>query len=169
MTAVDSLKALKEFLEKEVASTILLRKEGLTNQEPEFVHPYVALITLPHKNFVPVNFQVPHILVGLSSGTDEADEHSLSVRLQLATVSGDTVFNETANLPDSSGYIDLLNLIERTKGKLINAGVIEKAGLIEKPIHYGIYDEQLTYPYWYGHLTFTLQIPVTNRKMKEFL
>ena len=128
-----------------------------------------ALISLPHKNFMPVNFQVPHILVGLPSGNESADEHSLNIRLQFATFGGDVMFKETANIPDSSGYIDLLNLIERTKERLINAGVIKDGGLIDRPFNYGIYDEQLTYPYWYGYMTFNLQIPITQRQMTEFI
>lgn len=166
MTVVECLEDLKTFLEKKVAPTILLRKEGLTTEE-EFVHPYVALLTLPHKNFMPVNFQVPHMIVGLSNGLD-ASEHSVNIRIQFATIGGNAVFKETANLPESDGYIDLLNLMERTKEKLVNAAVIGSC-VIEKSFDYGIYDEQVTYPYCYGYLNFTMQIPITNRKMKEFL
>lgn len=169
MTAVEALKGLQKFVDKEVASSIKLRKEGLTTEEPEYVNPYVALISLPHKNFMPVNFQVPHILIGLTTGNEAANNHSLSVRMQFATFGGEAHFKETANIPDSSGYIDLLNLIERTKEKLVNAAVIEDVGLIEKSITYGIYDEQLTYPYWYGYMTLDVQIPMTQRQMKEFL
>lgn len=169
MTTVQSLHGLKSFLEREVASQIVLRKEGTTMEEPEYVHPYVATISLPHKNFMPVNFQVPYILVGLATDTDGANEHTISIRLQFATYGGNILFMESANLPDDSGYIDLLNLIERTKERIINAGVIDGIGAIERPLVSGIYDEQLTYPYWYGYMTFDLQIPVTQRQMKEFL
>lgn len=169
MTAVEALTALKEFIEEEVASTILLQKEGHATADPEYVHPYVALLTLPHKNFMPVNFQVPYILIGLANGTDSANEHPLSIQIQFATFGGDIMFKETANVPDSSGYIDLLNLIERTKEKLIQAAVIKECGVVNKPMLYGIYSEQITYPYWYGYMTFDLQITTTMRQMKEFL
>lgn len=169
MTAVESLKGLKRFIEENVANTIKLRMEAASTGEPEYVHPHVGLISLPHKNFMPVNFQVPYILIGLAQDTDADDEHALSIRMQFATYGGNYLFKETANIPDESGYIDLLNLIERTKEKLINAGVIADSGAINKPITSGIYDEQLTYPYWYGYMTFTLQIPIVNRQMKEFL
>lgn len=169
MTAVESLKALQKFIEEEVASKILLQKESDTMEEPERVNPYVALITLPHKNFTPVNFQVPHILIGLANGTDATDEHSLSIQMQFATYGGDIAFKETANIPDSSGYIDLLNLIELTKAKLVQAAVINDCGVVDRPIMYGIYHEEITYPYWYGYVTFDLQITKTLRQMKEFL
>lgn len=169
MTAVEALQALKKFVEDEVASKILLQKEGIATAEPEYVHPYVELITLPHKNFTPVNFQVPYILIGLANGTDAADEHPLSIQMQFATYGGDIVFKETANIPDSSGFMDLLNLIETTKQKLIQATVINGRGVVNKPIMYGIYNEQITYPYSYGYMTFDLQIEKTQRQMKEFL
>lgn len=169
MTAIKALEGLKGFLEKEVASSIRLRKEGLSTEKPEYVNPYVALISLPHKNFMPVNFQVPYILLGFADGNESDDEHYLNIRIQFATFGGNILFKESANIPDSNGYIDLINLMERTKEKLIQAGVIKKSGAINKPILYGVYDEQLTYPYWYGYMTFKLQIPITQRQMIEFL
>lgn len=169
MTAVEALKALQAFVSEKVAQTILLQKEGLATSEPEMVHPYVSLITLPHKNFMPVNFQVPHILIGFTNGTDGATDHPLSIRMQFATYGGDVVFKETANIPDSSGYIDLLNLMERTKSELVKATIINGCGVVNKPIMYGVYDEQLTYPIWYGYLTFDLQIQMTNSQITDFL
>ena len=183
MTAVDNLKGLRDFVEKEVANTFRLRKEALSTEEPEFVHPYVALISLPHKNFMPVDFQVPYILIGMVNDNDAADEHTLSIRMQFATFGGEVMFNDwavriptgipqeamAAKIPDSSGYIDLLNLMERTKERLINHPVIKGGGIAVKPFTSGIYDEQVTYPYWYGYMTFDLQIPVTQRQMLEFL
>lgn len=166
MTALEALEGLKTFMEK-VAADIKLPKE---NTNPvEYVTPYVGLITLPHKNFMPVNFQVPYILIGLVNGNDNEHENVLSIRIACATYGGDIKFAETANIPDESGYVDLINLLERIKNKLVNEAVIEKAGALNKPIMYGIYDEQLTYPYWYGYLSFDLQIPVSQRQMIEFL
>lgn len=168
MTVVEALNALKEFVAAET-SDIFLRKEAPSTAEPEYVNPYVALMTLPHKNFMPVNFQVPHILIGLATGKDATDEHPLSIRMQFATFGGEMQFEEYENIPDSSGYIDLLNLMERIKNKLIKTAVINDCGVVNKPITYGIYDEQLTYPYWYGYITFDLQIQITNPLLQEFL
>ena len=168
MTAVECLKELQAFLQKNVANTIKLRKEGLSTEAEEFVHPYVALLSLPHKNFMPVNFQVPNMIIGIANGLDGADEHTINIRMQFATIGASSNFQETENIPESDGYIDLLNLMERTKEKLVNAAVIGSC-VIEKSFDYGIYNEQLTYPYCYGYMNFTMQVPITNRKMKEFI
>lgn len=157
ITAVYALKGLKKFIEEKVASQMMLPKE-LTNPV-EYVHPYVSLITLPHKNFMPINFQVPHILIGLTDGSEDASEGRLSIRIACATYTGDIQFKDEANIPDDTGYIDMLNMLERIKSELVHAGVIEGVCRVDREMSYGIYDEQLTYPYWYGYLSFNVDIP----------
>ena len=163
MTALEALIALKKYLEEEVAPSILLQKEY--SDPPEFVHPYVSIITLPHKNFVPANFQVPHILIGLVQGDDNTDENALQIRIACATYGGSVGFQEENNIPDEKGYIDLLTLLERIKLKLVEDTIINGNCVVEKPIQYGVYDEQITYPYWYGYLQLSVQIPVTQRNV----
>lgn len=165
MTALDALKAIKSFIEKEIASEIELQKEQA--DPPEYVNPYVSIITLPHKNFMPVNFQVPHILIGVENGTDDTSEHVLRIRIACATYGGDVDFQEQNNIPDEKGYLDLLTLLERIKAKLISEAIIEGDCVVVKPITYGIYDEQLTYPYWYGYLQFAVQIQIVEAKLTE--
>lgn len=165
MTALEALRSLKSFIEREVASGIELQKEN--SYPPEFVNPYVSIITLPHKNFMPVNFQIPHILIGVENGTDDTDEHILRIRISCATFGGDVAFEEQNNIPDEKGYLDLLTLLERIKAKLINEAIIEGDCVVERPVTYGIYDEQLTYPFWYGYLQFAVQIPIVEAKLSE--
>lgn len=167
MTAVEALQGLKDFLKKEVADNIELQKE---HSDPvEYVHPYVSIISLPHKNFMPVNFQVPYILVGFTQGEDDTDDNAMNIRIACATYGGDVLFQEQNNLPDEKGYVDLLNLLERIKAKLVSETLIEGKCMVEKPITYGIYDEELTYPYWYGYLQFKIQIPATQSVFEEYL
>ena len=165
MTVLDALNGLKEFLEKEVASEIKLQKEK--SSPPEYVNPYVSLITLPHKNFMPIDFQTPFILIGFSQASSSNDEHVVSIRIMCATYGGDMI--EGVNIPDEKGYIDLINLIERIHLKLVEEVVINGVGTVQKPITYGIYDTEVTYPYWYGYLQFSLQIPVSEYPMSKLL
>lgn len=172
MTTVEALQNLKKFIESEVASSITLLKEKLdyetqeADYTPEYVNPYVALITLPHKNFIPTTFRAPNILIGLDMGDENHNEHAVSIRIVFTVYGGETPLG-VENLPDETGYIDLLNLIERTKSKLTQAAVIERAGLVEKDFQYGIYSEEITYPYWYGFLQFKMQLPIDQRQMLE--
>lgn len=159
------LEALKEFIENNVASKVQLLKENSTD---EYVNPYVGLVTLPHKNFMPVNFQVPHINIGLVTGkNDVSKEHTLNIRLQVATYGGNIQFQEDANLPDEKGYIDLLNLQERLMHELMQAAVIGNC-VIDTDFDYGIYAEEITYPYCYGYIQFSMTIPNMNRQPLEY-
>lgn len=166
LSIVNCLEDLKKFIEEEIASGIMLLKE---NSEDEYVNPYVGLITLPHKNFMPVNFQVPHILIGLEVGNNDiSNEHTINIRIQCAVYGGDIQFGEDANLPDETGYINLLNLEELIMHKLTQEAVIGNC-VIDTKFNYGIYDEELTYPYWYGYVKFSINIPNMNRQFEEFI
>lgn len=167
LTAAGALKALKTFIQREIANKMTFQKEG--SDPPEYVHPYVGIMSLPHKNFMPVNFQVPYILIGFTNGEDNVNENAMSIRIQCAIYGGDIKFEKTANIPDETGYIELINLMERIKNRLVQEAVINKSVVVNKPIQYGVYDEQITYPYWYGYLTFEGQIAVSDRQMVEFL
>lgn len=164
LSIVGCLEDLKEFIEEEVASSISLLKENTDN---EYVHPYVGLITLPHKNFMPANFQVPHILIGVVSGNNDVSiEHEVTIRCQCATYGGNFQFEEDANLPDEKGYKDLLNLQERLMHALMQKAVVRNC-VVDTKFGYGIYDEEMTYPYWYGYVQFAIQIPKMNRQFTE--
>jgi len=163
MVTLDFLKKLKNFLQIEVANKILLQKE---ETEPiEYVNPYVEICYLPHKNFAPYDFQVPLLLISLDDGEDGANEHTLSIRLTLATYGGGFYKDKDSydtKIPDAKGYIDLMNFIETTKQALISKSIILETGRIEKPVSYGMYDTELIYPYWYGYITFTASIQATE-------
>lgn len=161
------LQALKIFIEEKVASKITLLKERSVPEE--YVNPFVGIITLPHKNFMPVNFQVPHILIGLEKGTNNMDKnHTINIRIQCATYGGEYQFEEDANIPDEKGYLDLLNLLERVMHELLQATVIGNC-TIDTEFDYGIYDDEMTYPYWYGYIRFSIEIPIINRQIEDFI
>ena len=169
MTVVDALNGLKKLMIEEVASEIKLQKEITEpTDNVEYVNPHVALITLPHRNFIPVDFQAPNILIGFSMGNEKDTEHMIMIRI-VCTVYGGNVEFGAEKLPDEKGYFDLLNLIEKIKSKLIKKSVIDE-GVLDKDFLYGIYDEQLTYPYWYGYLQFPMQLPIDHSQMySDFL
>jgi hypothetical protein len=101
-------------------------------------------------------------------GNEKDSEHTIMIRMVCTVYGGDTDFGEP-NLPDETGYFDLLNLIEKIKSKLIQKAVLDE-GTVDKDFLYGIYDEQITYPYWYGYIQFPMQIPINHSQMfSEFL
>lgn len=154
----DILDGVKKFIETEVASVMKFQKE---KTDPiEYVNPNVFKIAVPHKNFTPLNFQVPFISIGLMSGSDGDEDHKITIRITCA-VYGGTV-DEEIGIPNNDGYEDLLNLIDRIKTKLIEKSVIEGIGTIDGSINYGIYNEELIYPYHYGYIEFDIRTVVNE-------
>lgn len=170
MTTLDALKDLKTFIENFVKeSEMTFQREE--SDPPEYVIPFVQICYFPHKNFTPGLFQSPGVLVSLDEDEDGAQDNSMSIRLICGTYGGG--YYEGTGIPDAKGYLDLLNLMERLKVALITRYTIGR-GAINKPIQMGMYDTEITWPYWYGYLTFDVQIPATeypmyNTKMEEFL
>jgi len=163
MTGLDALKALKSFLQVNIADKALLQRED--TMPAEYVHPYVEIMYLPHKNFSPRDFQVPLILIGLDNAVDDAQDNMLNLRLTFSTYGGGFYKDEDGNnttIPDAQGYIDLINIIEKTKLELATAGIIDGQGTIIKPFIWGTYDAEMAYPYFYGYLAFGVNIPATE-------
>lgn len=162
MTTQDALDDLQEFLERAVEE-LDLRCQKEETDPPEYVAPCVIQCYLPHKNFSPWDFQVPGIFIALDTQEDTGTENVIDVRLVCMTYGGG-VYPGT-KIPDASGYKDLLSLMERIKTALISQQAIGR-GSLRKPVTMGMYDTELSWPYWYGYLRFSLDIPVTEYPMR---
>ena len=68
-------------------------------------------------------------------------------------------------IPDASGYKDLLSMMERLKTSLITQWALGR-GNLRRPLEMGMYDSELSWPYWYGYLRLSLDIPVTEYPMR---
>ena len=162
MTTQDALDDLQGFLEKAVQELHMTYQQEETDP-PLYVTPYVAQCYLPHKNFSPVDFQTPGILIALDTADDTGREHTVDVRLVCTAYGGGTY--QGTQIPDASGYKDLLSMMERLKTALVTQQAIGRGGL-RKPITMGMYDSEMAWPYWYGYLKFSLDIPVTEYPMR---
>ena len=160
MTALDALKDIQSFLRETI------REEGIQlfrEESEELVAPYVELCYLPHHNFAPAAFQCPGVLVAMDQLTDEADQSLVEVRLVCCTYGGG--FYPDSQIPDAQGYRDLITLMERLKIALAAQNTLGQCSL-RRPITTGIYDGELCWPYWYGYLTFSVDIPTSQFIMK---
>ena len=98
----------------------------------------------------------------------------MDVRL-VCTTYGGGMYRDT-QIPDASGYKDLLSMMERLKTSLITQWALGR-GNLRRPLEMGMYDSELSWPYWYGYLRLSLDIPVTeypmrgdySNKMEDFL
>lgn len=166
MTPLDALKDLKTYIEQSLTdANYTLQKEEST----ELVVPYVEICYLPHKNFAPTTFQTPGILICFDETRDTGKERAMGVRILCSTYGGGVY--EGTNIPDAKGYEDLLNLMEWLQTILATKWTIGRASLI-RPIESGMYDTELSWPYWYGYVSFdvsltVIEYPLTDEMSEE--
>lgn len=172
MTLLDALKDVKTFVEGQVEQlNIRLQEEG----GDEYVEPYVEICFFPHKNFTPGGFQSPGILISADNATDDAREHTATIRLLCSTYGGGFYEDEggfQTDIPDGSGYLDLINLMERLEIALAAEAAVGRC-TVRKPIELGVYDTEPSWPYWYGYLQFSIDLPaneyVISKETEGFL
>lgn len=157
--------SLKKYIEDNIASKLELQKELSDTTDidlSEKVHPYVESVHLPHKNFTPKGYQVPYILIGLDNGNaNTKDGKTLNINLNLATFGGDVYkdeFGNETNIPDATGYKDLLNVIDYITNELINNPIINGVGVVDPDIDFGVYDTEFAWSYWYGYVSFSIRM-----------
>jgi hypothetical protein len=167
MTPLDALERIKEFTEANIAPCLLMRKEpvhsgdvmDLSEDKVELVHPAVTTGTMPHKNFQPVDFQIPMILWTFDEADDSGEDsegRKINIRAFVGAYSNELYASEDTKLPDNKAFKDLVNALEKIYQELTKHHIVNGVGR-EKKISYGIYDG-LYYPYSYGWLTFTAEI-----------
>lgn len=159
MTILDSLQAIRSFLDSNVAQKILMQNENAEDPSAEgtYVHPTVDVCYFPHRNFEPRQFRVPCILVMLDEDDDRDDGSTTAIRLVFGAYGGGNYEGAVTGIPDNRGYIDLLNLMEKAKEALLSEGIIIGQCSISRPYKIGMYDTQVTWPYWYGYSIFSAE------------
>jgi hypothetical protein len=162
MTTVTLLNLLKEYLEEMVAPQIQLQKDSSNDVgNYELVNPAIFTGWVPPKGYLAeeIEHHIPCIVVGMDDALDDSTNGDFNIRLSFATFSpGEHIPSEEGALnytPSFNGYTDLLNLMDLTKAMLVKETIIKQKMTLEGNIKWGMYQEQ-PYPYWYGHMTFTV-------------
>ncbi|KNF08553.1 hypothetical protein CLPU_6c00390 [Gottschalkia purinilytica] len=163
MTENKILENIKEFLEKEICSKFKLElpnNNGLLDEDYKLVNPAVYIGWIPPKNYLDnYGYDVPALIVMSDGGEDLGESSNLNIRIGIVTYDPGLSSEET--IPNFKGYKDLLNIISRIRIELSNLSSIEKIGAVERPIKWGMYEEQ-TYPYWHGWITFQVSTASLN-------
>lgn len=174
MTPYEALKRVTDFTKEHIAPLLLMRKEPPTRNNditkmpvnsageyPEYVQPTVTYGMMPHKNFAPCDFAVPLIMWTIDEVNDDYETRdgtrTVNFRAYVAAYSSEIYEDEKSKLPDNKAFIDLINALEKIYQELSRRHTLNGVGR-EKQISYGIYDG-LFYPYAYGWVTFTAELP----------
>lgn len=158
MTENEVLNALVTFI-KSVTSDLRFVKGG-DKKELELVPPAVYEGWVPPKNYLTeYGYDIPCVVVGMDEGEDDGQSAKLGIRLTFGVYSPGTVNAEGQIIPDAKGYIELLHLMTRVRVSLLSQTFINDKCEVEKPIKWGLFEEQL-WPYWHGWMMFDTPLAV---------
>ncbi|HYE80874.1 MAG TPA: hypothetical protein VEG39_01770 [Clostridia bacterium] len=166
MTENEVLNALVEYI-KSVTADLRFVKGG-DKQVTELVPPAVYEGWVPPKNYLTeYGYDVPCVVVGMDEGEDDGQSAKLGIRLTFGIYSPGAMNTEGQIIPDAKGYIELLHLMTRVRVSLLNQVFINGKCEIEKPVKWGMFDEQL-WPYWHGWMTFNTPLMVQRVIEKNY-
>lgn len=170
MTDNRVLGAIKEFLQEKISPEFKLKKpseDNIINDNYELVNPAVYIGWVPPKNYLnEYGYDVPSLLVMEDGGEDSGQDADIDIRIGIATYDPGS-----STIPDFKGYKDLLNIIQRIRIEIVKSAVIAGITTVEKPIKWGMYEEQ-QYPYWHGWISFkvrTVPLNYENSEIEKYL
>lgn len=166
MTIIETLEAVKAFLDEQVAQKINLENplyHELGEPNLRYVNPGVYLGYLPPGDMLPEGYAIPGLIIGLEEDADDGDgDAGVRIRITFAVYRAGGLDEADELVPDMTGYRDLLTLIQKTKSAVLSARHIGTEGgpktLVQPPVKSGMYKEQ-PWPYWYGYMTFEVSVP----------
>lgn len=160
MTPVILLECLKDFVEDTTKNMKLqARVRGNNPEEQKEKRPEVFLMRLPNREAKQT--RVPYILLQLLTGKDDQQERqppesTAQIRVVACTYSED----------ESTGAMDVMNVIMRLRSELQKAGIIGERFVLQHPLEYLIYPDD-TAPYFFGEMILNFSIPTIKREVEE--
>jgi len=178
MTIVQILNAVKKRIKTDIAASYELQnpvyyEDSDTEGIPQFVNPQVYLGSVPYGEPIPDQefreHTFPAMIIGFDEGLDDESESFLRIRITFVVYRAGEFDDETGDFsPDMNGYLDLMNMLERTRSSLRKQTVFygeddEVQATVQGPIKFGILKDQ-PWPYWYGYLIFDTDLPVADNE-----
>lgn len=151
---VTLLKKLQEVLQKEVCNKIELRES--IDEKYNLVNPSCFIGWIPPKTSLIESMQkqnsIPCMVIGAGKSIDTGESEEVEITLHLAVYSPG--FEDEKGLsPNYDGYVDLLNLMDKTKAFLLRDSFNFDFMIINSELESGLYEEQ-AYPTWFGYIKF---------------
>lgn len=136
------------------------------------VHPCVTTGCLPHQNFnlygaPELFFQAPYVLVSMETADEDIEGTRINMLVQACACSS-TFYEEKLQLPDNKAFEDCYLFLEKIKGIILEQWFFNEYCLDGK-FQVGTYNtKELTYPYAFGYISFSLNGPpiqINRRKI----
>lgn len=168
-TDIEVLDRMKILLDERLKEIKLEKPNEEEDGDYQLVNPAIYTCWVPHKNCLhEYGYDIPGIIICTGDGEDSDSDVSLDIRLNIQTYDPGLTL-EDALIPNAKGYTDILNLITKIR-LILNENPFEIGIAVEKPIKWGIYDEQL-YPYYAGYVMFKVKmnpLPI-SQSISKFL
>lgn len=158
MTVINLLEALKDELEN-ITKDLMLEVKTKKGEEKAIKNPVVYIGQLPNKT--DTTQYVPYILIKALTGEDaqvagQMPSSECKTRIIVVTYSENS----------SVGYIDVLNVIDRIRIRLLKERIIAGQYDLQLPLDYIVYEDDLG-PYTIGEMIVNWDMPTIQREVKE--
>lgn len=166
MTPLMLQKSLINFLQKKVANEIKVKfvdKKNVTHEiNPTVISGFLIPKSQNSTNSDTIdNKEYAHIATRLTKIDDNLKNVIVEMKIIIGIQSYDSAHENCV------GYIEVCNLIEKTRQELLKQSVIDKKFIVSKEIKSKIYEEQY-YPYWLGEIITTWILPVMGQEGINF-
>ena len=153
------LQRLQVFFDTEVCQQVRFKRPDSEDaMRFELVHPVVSL-GWPEVRVggADVPKRVPGIVIGLNGPvTDDGEQRILPIELGLIVYSSGTVELDSALTVDNTGFLDLLNFIDRTVAAVRNAAEVGEGMTLYVPEIKAQPENEQYLDFWLGIVAFTL-------------
>lgn len=152
-------------------------KQGI--EHPTMVKPKTCIGCLPHTNFnlygAPNQFfQAPYVMIGLEDSNTINGECDTKILIQVCCYSSSAYIQDDKNelynldIPDNQSFQDVLLFLEFLRDIILQNDTIDGA-TIEEPIILGSYNsKELTYPYSFGYLSFSVNTHLAEKNHRKY-
>lgn len=169
MTTMKIIENVQKFLEDNVCNTIRLKCPYDNDTERfELINPVVYPVYMPLKRQLPpgIKSAIPCLVVGFDEAEDDGQETGVKIRILAGVYDPGTHVSdgdEVMCVPDTNGWCDLINLLDRTRAEICKSRLLNNTG-IQYPVKWGVYqqDEQMfpdLNPYYFGWMSFSVSAP----------
>lgn len=163
---ITALNEMKSYLEEKIQEeNYLLVQNGLNDDdEARKVLPAVATGNLPHQNFNlygadDIFFQAPYVLIGMEDTDSNMSETAIQVLIQVCCCSSTYYHKDTeqTSIPDNKAFEDCIIFLEWIKNRIIKKWHFYGMA-VDGNFKIGSYNsKELTYPYSFGYVSFSLE------------
>lgn len=173
-----TLNEIKHFIENEIQNNNYLMAQNNIDSEyqdesEKMVLPKVCTGLLPHQNFNLYGadnmfFQAPYVLIGFDEASFDMDTSEIPILIQVCCCSSSHYEEEgQRTLPDNRSFEDCIIFLEWIKNRIQKKWTFNGVPINGK-FRLNTYNgKELTYPFCFGYLSFSLEAKPEESNIRD--